>query len=61
MKRLSLGALMLAYACGAHADVVSMIDKQPLSETWLNAGFYSYHFQRDKNLNDSNPGLGAEY
>ncbi|MGK5032576.1 hypothetical protein [Janthinobacterium sp. MDT1-19] len=61
MKRLFLGALMLAYACGAHADVLNMIDNQPLSETWLNAGFYSYHFQRDKNLNDSNPGLGAEY
>jgi hypothetical protein len=28
---------------------------------WLNGGFYSYHFQRDKGLNDSNPGLGAEY
>ena len=22
---------------------------------------YSYHFQRDKGLNDSNPGFGAEY
>lgn len=61
MKRLSLGALMLAYACGAQADVFNMIENQPLSETWLNAGFYSYHFQRDKGLNDSNPGLGAEY
>jgi len=38
-----------------------LIELAPLNELWLNAGFYSYHFQRDKNLNDSNPGLGAEY
>lgn len=38
-----------------------IIDVAPLSETWLNVGFYSYHFQRDKGLNDRNPGLGIEY
>ena len=38
-----------------------MVEAKPLNEVWLNAGFYSYHFQRDKGLNDSNPGLGAEY
>lgn len=38
----------------------SLIESTPLSQTWLNAGFYSYHFQRDKGLNDSNPGLGVE-
>ncbi|MDO8068957.1 hypothetical protein [Janthinobacterium sp. SUN206] len=54
-------AALLAVAGAAQAQTVGMIDNQPLSETWLNAGFYSYHFQRDKNLNDSNPGLGAEY
>ena len=32
-----------------------------LSEWWLNAGFATYHFQRDKDLNGSNPGLGVEY
>lgn len=53
-------AAWLAMA-SAQAQTFSMIENQPLSETWLNAGFYSYHFQRDKNLNDSNPGLGAEY
>ena len=41
--------------------VFEMIDNTPLSEVWLNPGFYSYHFQRDKGLNDSNPGIGAEY
>lgn len=61
MKQLALGVMLLAAACGAQAEVFNMIENKPLSETWLNAGFYSYHFQRDKNLNDSNPGLGAEY
>lgn len=32
-----------------------------LNEVWLNAGFATYHFQRDKDLNGSNPGLGVEY
>ena len=61
--RRAIGAL---FAClvgtAAHAeDLFTTIDSKPLSELWLNPGFYSYHFQRDKGLNDSNPGLGAEY
>ena len=43
------------------ADTFDVIEPAPLKQVWLNAGFYSYHFQRDKGLNDSNPGLGAEY
>ena len=54
-------AALITLASAAQAQTVGMIENQPLSETWLNAGFYSYHFQRDKNLNDGNPGLGAEY
>ena len=38
----------------------SLLDATPVSQTWLNAGFYSYHFQRDKGLDDRNPGLGIE-
>jgi hypothetical protein len=53
--------LMLA-SLSAHADnPFELIDNQPVSELWLNPGFYSYHYQRDKGLNDSNPGFGAEY
>ncbi|MDC8757159.1 hypothetical protein [Janthinobacterium fluminis] len=54
-------ALLLALCSGARAQSFEMLDNKPLKEVWLNAGFYSYHFQRDKNLNDSNPGIGAEY
>ena len=28
---------------------------------WLNAGFYSAHFETDKGLRNANPGLGFEY
>jgi hypothetical protein len=28
---------------------------------WLNAGLYSAHFDRSKDLRDANPGLGLEY
>jgi hypothetical protein len=38
-----------------------VIDSKPLSQWWINPGFYSLHFQRDKGLNNSNFGLGAEY
>ncbi|MES2163408.1 MAG: hypothetical protein V4476_19815 [Pseudomonadota bacterium] len=56
------GVLLLAGLSGAAvADTFETIESAPLKEVWLNGGFYSYHFQRDKGLNDSNPGLGGEY
>ena len=63
MKCLRMAAaLLLACTAGsALADTFETIEAAPLKEVWLNGGFYSYHFQRDKGLNDSNPGLGAEY
>lgn len=45
-----------------HAEqLINKIESEPLSELWMNVGFYSRHFQRDKGLNDRNPGLGVEY
>ena len=61
---LTAGALLPLLAClsgAAVADTFEVIESAPLKEVWLNAGFYSYHFDRDADLNDSNPGLGAEY
>ena len=56
------GLALLACVSGtALADGFETIESRPLQEVWLNGGFYSYHFQRDKGLNDSNPGLGAEW
>jgi hypothetical protein len=54
-------ALLACCSTSALADTFDVIEPAPLKEVWLNAGFYSYHFQRDKGLNDSNPGLGGEY
>ncbi len=48
-------------AVHAQDDLFTAIESKPLNELWLNPGFFSYHFQRDKGLNGSNPGLGAEY
>jgi len=56
---LTAGILLTSAAHGE--DLFHIIESKPLNEVWLNAGFYSRHFQRDKNLNDSNPGLGVEY
>ena len=35
-------------------------DKQKPLLLWLNAGFYSAHFDTDKGLRNSNPGIGVE-
>ncbi|UGQ48602.1 hypothetical protein [Massilia endophytica] len=56
-----LGALLAALPCAAQANPFEMIESQPKSELWVNAGFYSRHFQRDKGFDDTNPGIGAEY
>ncbi|RTL49125.1 MAG: hypothetical protein EKK46_14935 [Rhodocyclaceae bacterium] len=54
-------ALATSVSAAADGALFSWVEEKPLSETWLNAGFYSYHFQRDKNLNGANGGLGGEY
>jgi len=45
-------------AVGVAAQEAPLVDA---SRLWLNAGFYSAHFDRDKNLRNANPGLGLEY
>lgn len=40
---------------------VEVIKPQPKSALWINPGMYSYHFQRDQNLNGNNWGIGLEY
>jgi hypothetical protein len=39
----------------------TVVESKPISELWLNPGFYSYHFQKTKGFNNSNFGLGGEY
>jgi hypothetical protein len=59
-------ALLLALVCctDARADglpILTWTDVMPQNQLWLNAGFYSFHFDANKGLNNANYGLGVEY
>lgn len=43
------------------ADTFTVVEPVPMREFWLNGGFATYHFDRDKDLNGANIGLGGEY
>lgn len=45
----------------SNAETFSVIESKPISELWLNPGFYSFHFDRNKGLNGNNFGPGIEY
>ena len=53
MKHLLALALLMAAGL-ARADFEA-------NRLWLNAGFYSAHFDTGKGLRNANPGIGAEY
>lgn len=60
--RAAFAAALLALASLAQADeLFTKIDTEPKSELWVDSGFLTAHFNRDKDLNGSNRGLGAEY
>lgn len=64
MKTIATRAAALLLACAplAHAgDLFTTIDAAPKSELWIDSGFLTAHFDRDKDLNGQNHGLGAEY
>jgi hypothetical protein len=46
------GVLLIALHAQAQPDI---------SRVWLNAGFYSAHFDTGKGLRNANPGVGFEY
>lgn len=54
-------ALLACVSGAAMADTFETIDSAPLNEVWLNGGFHTWHFQRDKNLNGANGGIGGEW
>lgn len=55
------GIGLILVPCASSADAFSYIEPEPVSELWLNPGFYSYHFRKNKGLSNDNFGLGAEY
>jgi hypothetical protein len=60
MKIAAIGLLVLAPL--AHAgDVFTRVEPEPVRELWIDSGFLTGHFDRDKDLNGRNTGLGAEY
>lgn len=50
-------ALAIAVSSATALPAAQAVD---LAGAWFNPGFYSYHFERDKNLNNVNTGLGIE-
>lgn len=60
----SLAAMIAACLAAplAHADeLFTKIDASPKSELWVDTGFYTAHFDGDKDLNGNNKGLAFEY
>ncbi|MEQ1531992.1 MAG: hypothetical protein ABL906_00320 [Sideroxydans sp.] len=65
MRRL-LASLFLMSACCANAHAeglppLTWTEVQPQNQLWVNAGFYSFHFDPSLGLNNANYGLGMEY
>ena len=59
---LSVGVVVVAPSYAQDTFLgLDIVEVQPTQEVWIDTGFYSYHFDRDKNLNGNNYGLGAEY
>ena len=47
------------YCIAGSWRALKIIEVKPLDELWLNPGFYSYHFETDKNLDSDNWGLAS--
>jgi hypothetical protein len=54
-------ALMPTLSNAETRTYISIIEATPLNELWLNAGFFTHHFQNNLHLNSDNLGLGGEY
>jgi hypothetical protein len=61
MRTLLLLALLGAAPLSQAADILTKIDPAPKSELWIDTGFYTAHFDGDKDLNNNNKGLALEY
>lgn len=45
----------------AGADCLTSVETTPKSELWLDSGFATAHFERNRHLNGNNKGLALEY
>jgi hypothetical protein len=53
MRTLFLLALLGAAPLVQAADIFTKIDPAPKSELWIDTGFYTAHFDGDKDLNNN--------
>jgi hypothetical protein len=58
---LTLTNLIASPVIAQSTSWIEVIKPQSKSEIWVNPGMYSYHFQKDQNLNNNNWGIGLEY
>jgi hypothetical protein len=61
MRAFLLLAMLGAAPVAQAADFFTKIDSSPTSQLWLDTGFYTAHFDSDKDLNGNNKGLALEY
>lgn len=60
-QALCIYALCFSNICVADESVIKLIEPISKNTLWLNPGLYSYHFDRNRDFNSINIGLGAEY
>lgn len=53
--------LVLSAIAEESSSWINLVEPKSKSEFWINPGMYSYHFQKDQNLNNNNWGIGLEY
>ncbi|MDH4285290.1 MAG: hypothetical protein OEV35_08230 [Gallionellaceae bacterium] len=58
-------SILLAAACqitsySAQAGYINTLEEPGIKSIWVNAGFHSYHFNRNKGLKENNYGLGVQ-
>ncbi len=53
------GYIMPSYA--VDESFARFTEPERRNELWLNAGMYSYHYDKSQNFNNNNIGIGAEY
>jgi hypothetical protein len=54
-------ALALLCPLAQAADGVTPVEQEAEHQLWVGSGFLTYHFNRDKDLNGKNSGIGVEY
>lgn len=57
----ALTCVITAQAALAHSAEPAVSSSPANGRLWLTTGFFSHHFNRQKNYNEQNTGLGIEY